>query len=104
MLRDISRTIRKGEKIAFVGYNGARKTTLIKLLMRLYDPTQGAKDIREYDVDAYRRMYGTVFQDYQLFSATLGENVVKESAPYPQDQLTTALRRRGFGARLESMK
>lgn len=84
MLRDISRTIRKGEKIAFVGYNGAGKTTLIKLLMRLYDPTQGAyctaaKDIREYDVNAYHRMYGTVFQDYQLFSATLGENVERKA-------------------------
>ena len=81
VLRDISFTIRRGEKTAIVGYNGAGKTTLIKLVMRLYDPTEGrilynGRDIREYDLEAYRDRIGAVFQDYRIFAATLGENVM----------------------------
>lgn len=58
--RHVSLTVNAGDKIAVVGYNGAGKTTLIKLIMRLYDPTDGVilyngVDIREYDVEAYRR-------------------------------------------------
>lgn len=108
ILRDISLTIRKGEKIAFVGYNGAGKTTLVKLLMRLYDPSggrivYGGEDIRDYDVDAYRKMIGTVFQDYQLFAATLGENVVMDDVPCQTEPVEQALRRSGFGERLASL-
>ena len=74
-LRHVSLTVNAGDKIAVVGYNGAGKTTLIKLIMRLYDPTDGVilyngVDIREYDVEAYRRKIGTVFQDYKIFAAS----------------------------------
>ncbi len=81
VLKNVSFTIRKGEKTAIVGYNGAGKTTLIKLVMRLYDPTEGrilynGRDIREYDLHEYRDRIGAVFQDYRIFAATLGENVM----------------------------
>lgn len=81
VLRDVSFTIKRGEKTAIVGYNGAGKTTLIKLMMRLYDPTEGrilynGRDIREYRLDEYRDRIGAVFQDYRIFAATLGENVM----------------------------
>ena len=81
VLSDISFTVRKGEKIAIVGYNGAGKTTLTKLLMRLYDVTDGAifyngADIRNYDISSYRAHIGSVFQDYKIFAATIGENVM----------------------------
>lgn len=81
VLKHVSFTIRKGEKTAIVGYNGAGKTTLIKLVMRLYDPTEGrilynGRDIREYDLHEYRERIGAVFQDYRIFAATLGENVM----------------------------
>lgn len=71
----------KGEKIAIVGYNGAGKTTLTKLLMRLYDVTDGAifyngTDIRNYDISSFRAHIGSVFQDYKIFAATIGENVM----------------------------
>lgn len=80
-IKDITLTINKGEKIAFVGYNGAGKTTLVKLLLRLYDATDGCvlyngKDIKDYDIDSYRAQIGTIFQDYKLFAATIGENVL----------------------------
>lgn len=80
-LKGVNLTIRAGDKIAIVGYNGAGKTTLIKLMMRLYDPTEGeilynGVDIRNYDPEAYRQKIGTVFQDFQIFAATVAENVV----------------------------
>lgn len=81
VLSDVSFTVRKGERIAIVGYNGAGKTTLTKLLMRLYDVTDGTifyngKDIRNYDISSYRAQIGSVFQDYKIFAATIGENVM----------------------------
>ncbi|MCQ2430296.1 MAG: ABC transporter ATP-binding protein/permease [Clostridia bacterium] len=84
-LRHVSLTIRKGDKIAIVGYNGAGKTTLIKLLMRMYDPTDGVilyngTDIRTFDPEAYRARIGTVFQDYKIFAASIAENVM--NGPY----------------------
>ena len=62
------------------GYNGAGKSTLVKLLMRLYDPAEGeillnGRNIKEYDVEEYRHSFGTLFQDFQIYAATLGENV-----------------------------
>ena len=82
-LNHVNMTIQPYEKVAIVGYNGAGKTTLIKLLMRLYDPTEGEiyigdTNIKEYDVDKYRKEFAAVFQDYQIFAATLGENVVMD--------------------------
>ena len=70
-----------GEKIAIVGENGAGKTTFVKLLMRLYDVTEGAiyygdHDIRNYSTDDYRDIFGAVFQDYQIYGATIAENVM----------------------------
>lgn len=80
VLRNVSITIRKGEKLALVGENGAGKSTLIKLIMRLYDVTEGeitfgGVDIRKLNTKAYREKIGAVFQDFQIYGATLAENV-----------------------------
>ena len=80
LLKNVSMTIRKGEKLALVGENGAGKTTLIKLIMRLYDVTEGeilfgGVDIRKLNTKAYREKIGAVFQDFQIYGATLAENV-----------------------------
>lgn len=85
VLRNVDLELRRGEKIALVGYNGAGKTTLTKLLMRLYDPTDGeilynGRSLREYKLDGYREHIGAVFQDYKIFAATIAENVV--GGPY----------------------
>lgn len=82
-LKNINLTIEPYEKIAIVGYNGAGKSTLIKLLLRLYDASEGKillgdTNIRDFETEAYRKEFGAVFQDYQIFAATLGENVVMD--------------------------
>lgn len=81
VLKDINMKIGAKEKIAIVGHNGAGKTTLVKLLMRLYDPVSGEicvndKNIKDYNVKQYRSLYGTAFQDFQIFSMTIAENVL----------------------------
>jgi ATP-binding cassette subfamily B protein len=84
VLKSINLSIHQNEKIALVGHNGAGKTTLIKLLMRLYDPTEGAiclndVPISEYRLSAYRALFGTVFQDFKIFSMSITENVLLKS-------------------------
>lgn len=81
VLRDICMTIRAKEKIAIVGHNGAGKTTFVKLLLRLYDVSEGeilyfGRNIKELDLPHYRALYGTAFQDYQIFAMTVAENVL----------------------------
>ena len=80
VLNDISFDIKPKEKIAIVGYNGAGKTSLVKAILRLYDVNNGKImvddiDIKDYNVDAYRKSVGTVFQDFSIFPISVGENV-----------------------------
>ena len=80
-IEDLSFCIRNGEDIALVGHNGAGKSTIIKLLLRLYDPTEGVirlngTDIREYNLRAYRNLFSAAFQDYQIFGMTVKDNVL----------------------------
>lgn len=79
-LKDVNVTITSGEKVAIVGENGAGKTTFIKLLCRLYNPTEGkitidGIDIRDINFDEYVKLLGPVFQDYKLFSFSIKDNV-----------------------------
>ncbi len=80
-LRGMSFTLSRGEKVAFVGLNGAGKTTFTKILMRLYDPAQGrvlldGHDIRDLRVSSYRGLFATAFQDYRIFAMSVAENVL----------------------------
>ena len=80
-IQNLSFVITKGQTVALVGHNGAGKTTIIKLLLRLYDPTSGmilynGKDIRKYNLKAYRELFATTFQDFQMFGMTIKENVL----------------------------
>ena len=79
-LRNINIKFNIGERLAVVGMNGSGKTTFIKLLCRLYDPTEGeillnGIDIRKYNYDEYMAIFSVVFQDFRLFSFPLAENV-----------------------------
>ncbi|MGN0554172.1 MAG: ABC transporter ATP-binding protein, partial [Oscillospiraceae bacterium] len=109
VLKDVSMTIHKGEKIALVGENGAGKTTLIKLIMRLYDVTGGSitfggVDIRKLNIKEYRQKIGAVFQDFQIYGATLAENVktdfVDES---DREKVVSALEKADFKSKLEKL-
>lgn len=91
-LESVNMEIKKGEKIAIVGYNGAGKTTLTKLLMRLYDPDAGeilynGKNIKEYTLKSLRKRVAAVFQDYRIFACSVAENVAGGpcmDSQYPQ--------------------
>lgn len=111
-LRHINMKIKSGEKVALVGENGAGKSTFVKLLMRLYDVTEGSicyggHDIREFTTKEYRKIFGSVFQDYQLYATTVKENVImgegKGDVPEEKKRVEEALRQSGFWERLESL-
>ncbi|WP_434043510.1 MULTISPECIES: ABC transporter ATP-binding protein [Sorangium] len=90
-LRDIDLHIPGGQSLALVGHNGAGKTTFIKLLTRLYEPTEGrilldGKDLRAWDLDALRRRIGVVFQDFNQYQLTLRENVGLGSLDHLADE------------------
>jgi len=79
-LKNISLKIKPGERITIVGENGAGKTTFVKLLMRLYDVTEGeilykGRNIKDYDYDEYMDVFATVFQDYKMFALSLYDNI-----------------------------
>ncbi len=106
-LDNLSFAIHPGEKLAVVGVNGSGKTTMIKLLCGLYEPDQGeilvnGRDIRELDQEACRKLFGVVFQDFQLFSFGLGQNLAG-SRIYDGERARAALEEAGFGARLAGM-
>lgn len=109
ILNNVSMKLDPYSKIAIVGYNGAGKTTLIKLIMRLYDPNEGeilldGVNIKEYDVEEYRRKIGTVFQDFKIFAATVKENVLLDFAESGKDEdVLKAIKKSGFAERLETL-
>ena len=81
ILDNISIKIRSGEHLSIVGLNGAGKTTFIKLLCRLYDPTSGeilvnGVNIKEYDYQQYMALFAPVFQDFRLFAFPIEENIM----------------------------
>ncbi|MDE7205445.1 MAG: ABC transporter ATP-binding protein/permease [Lachnospiraceae bacterium] len=110
ILNDISFAIRPGEKIAIVGYNGAGKTTLMKLIMRLYDPVSGqiiadGRDIRDYDLQDYRKSIGTVFQNFKIFAGSVKENVLMDAAApgISEEPIKQALVHSGLAERLTAL-
>ena len=106
-LRHVSMKFRVGERLAVVGENGSGKTTFIKLLCRLYDPTEGTIllngiDIRKYDYDEYIALFSVVFQDFQLLSFSLGQNVAA-AVQYNPERAKACLQKAGFGDRLAQL-
>jgi len=106
-LRNFSIKLNIGQKLAIVGMNGSGKTTMIKLLCRLYDPTEGVItlngfDIKKYDYAEYMRIFSVVFQDFKVFSFKLSENIAC-STEIDNERATQAIQMVGLSERTEKM-
>lgn len=91
-LKNINFTISIGEKIALVGQNGCGKTTIINLILRLYEPVEGeilldGTNIKDYDYQEYLKIFSLVFQDYQQYSFKLADYVSSGSVQSPENLL-----------------
>ena len=108
VLKDINLKWKIGEKMALVGRNGCGKSTLVKLLCRLYDPTEGTItlngiDIKKYKYEDYMALFSVVFQDSKIFSFSMAENVAAD-IEYDSEQITDCVVRAGLGERLKTME
>lgn len=107
VLKNFSFKFRTGERLAVVGMNGSGKTTFIKLLCRLYDPTEGeillnGINIRKYDYREYMTIFSVVFQDFKIFALSIAQNVAA-SLDYDKAKVENCLVKAGFGERLEAL-
>ncbi len=108
VLKNVNMKFKIGKKLAVVGKNGSGKTTFIKLLCRLYDPTEGeillnGINIKKYDYQEYLSIFSVVFQDFNLLALTLGENVAS-SSNYDEDEVMSSLIKAGFNDNMKKMK
>lgn len=106
-LKNFSMKLKIGEKLAIVGMNGSGKTTMIKLLCRLYDPDEGeillnGVNIKKFKQEEYSTLFSVVFQDYNLFPFKLGQNVALDTH-YDVEKVEKCLQDAGFGDRLQEM-
>lgn len=110
VIKDLNLTIRPGETAVIVGLNGAGKTTFIKLLVRLYDPTEGrilldGKDVREYDTAELYKLFGIIFQDFGKYAVSVAENIAfgDIDAEIDRDRVQSAAKASGADAYIMSL-
>lgn len=106
-IKHLSMKFNIGQRLAVVGLNGSGKTTMIKLICRLYEPTEGVItlnniDIREYDYSSYMGVFSVVFQDFKLYSFSLGHNVAA-SESYDAELAEESLILAGMGSKLNNL-
>ncbi len=106
-LKNVNIILHANKKLCIVGMNGAGKTTFIKLLTRLYFPTEGeillnGENINEYNYEKYQRLFAPVFQDFSKFYMTLGENIVLAN-DYDKDKLDYVCKSSGIFSLVEKL-
>lgn len=106
-LKDVNLTIKAGEKLSIVGLNGAGKTTFIKLLTRLYEPTEGGiylngVNILKYDLQSYLELMSVVFQDFKLLAFSVKENIVYDEE-VDDESVISILKEAGFEQDLKKL-
>ncbi|MCH5351978.1 MAG: ABC transporter ATP-binding protein, partial [Acutalibacter sp.] len=107
VLRHVNMKFKIGDKLAIVGENGSGKTTFIKLLCRLYDPTEGkillnGIDITRYRYDEYMALFSVAFQDYSLFAFSVAQNVAA-SESIDEERVLSCLNRVGLGDKVSGL-
>lgn len=108
VIRDLSLVIEPGQTLALVGPSGAGKTTLCNLIARFYDPSAGTilfdgRDLREIDVDSYRKLLGIVEQDVFLFDGTIAENIAYARRDAAMDEIVRAAMQANADGFIEEM-
>lgn len=108
IIRNVSLTLRPGEKIALVGLNGAGKTTFVKLLCGFYDPDEGrvllnGVDIREFNRQEYYDLFSAVFQEMSVLDLTVAEHVAQTAVDIDMDKVTDCLEKAGLTANVEKL-
>ncbi len=108
VLKHINLTLHPGEHLSVVGLNGAGKTTFVKLLCRLYDPTEGdilldGVNIREYDYEQYMNLFSPVFQDFRLFAFSMKENITLTETPEAGESLDRLFEQVGLSEKIASL-
>lgn len=108
ILKNINLELKPNERTGLVGLNGSGKTTFVKLLTRLYDPTEGmitinGTDIKDIPYKQYSALIGVVLQDYYLFAYSVKENITLET-PYDEKKLRSALKESGSDKKIEALK
>ena len=110
VLNAVDLEVRPDQVVAIVGSNGSGKTTLIKLMCRLYDPTEGrialdGTDIRDFDLDEYRKQFGVIFQDFTHYFDSVRENIRFGDIGVPADstRIADAARRAGAEELIDSL-
>ena len=108
VLKNISFSIKKGEKISIVGLNGAGKSTLVKLICRMYQADSGeilvnGKNIYDYDYMSYMKTISAVFQDYRLFNYTIAENISCQQKDADQKEIERLIKEVGLEEKVKEL-
>lgn len=108
ILHDVSFTINRGEKISIVGLNGAGKSTMVKLICRMYKPTSGAilingKNIDDWDYNSFMKTVSAVFQDYSIFNMSIAENISCSESNIDREKVSTLLSEVGLTEKVNSL-
>ena len=107
VLKNISFKLNSGESMSLVGVNGAGKSTIVKLICRFYEPTEGnifigGINIKELSSDEYIRLIGVVFQDFKLFSFSVKENI-SMSVDFDEDRIKQSIDKSRLGKKIENL-
>ncbi|HII4454212.1 TPA: ABC transporter ATP-binding protein [Clostridium perfringens] len=108
--KNLSLKIKKGQRLAIVGINGAGKTTFVKLLCRLYEPTSGeilinGVNIKDFSKEEYYKILSVVFQDIKTFAFTVAENVSLENLEdVDREKVLHCIEKAGVGDKINSLE